>query len=112
MTSGRTVEAILKDAARFPSSGQPRVRVGSRWYPRSSIDDTPAIVGHAVSDLLENSVQYGIHDLEATDDQAVAVALGELRKLVWPERHESDTMRKDAAKYVEDWAAQNGFRLT
>ena len=107
-SQGMTVLDALKRMSAFPAPGEVRVKVGNRLYPRSSSDDVPAIVGFAVSQIMEKPAEFDL-DLAATDGPSLLVAIEHLLFLVWPDRRGSDTMHKDAARYVVDWAKQNGF---
>lgn len=108
--SAMNVEQMLAQCADFPQPGHPPKKVGDRWYPRYLSDAVPALVKDAVARLKAKLEAEG--KLEATGAKAERSALKRLVNEVWPKPHRSsETSRKHAAKYVQDWAAQNGITI-
>lgn len=105
---GMTVGQVLARVATFPSHGEPQVKVGDRWYPRSTSDDVPEIVRAAANEVAASLDGLKL-DSESAYPAMVERALAEVLRLVWPDRRGSDTMHKDAAHYVVDWATANGI---
>jgi hypothetical protein len=103
-----TVEQALRRISTFPAPGKERVKVGARQYPRSSSDDVPAVIGAAAKEILEGPAQFDL-DLAAADDASLVKMVKHLLNMVWPSRNSSDTMHKDTARYVVDWAEANGI---
>jgi ribosomal protein L17 len=109
-SSKRTVGELLDKCAEFPGPGKPPVKVGERSYPRYSSDAVPALVKDAVARLKDRLEAEG--RLEATDAKAKRSALRKLVNEVWPKPHYgTHTSERHAAKYVQDWATQNGITI-
>ena len=105
-----TVGELLDKCAEFPQPGHPPKKVGARWYPRYSSDAVPALVKDAVARLKDRLNAQG--KLEATDAKAKRSALRKLVNEVWPKPHYlTHTSERHAAKYVQDWATQNGITI-
>lgn len=107
---GMTVATLLEKVSTFPPHGAAQVKVGKRWYPRSTSDDVPEIVRAAANEIKHNPNRFDL-DLKSSYPDMLTVTLGLLLDMVWPGRQNSDTMHKNAARYVVDWSNENGFDL-
>lgn len=104
-----TVKWMLDTCATFPPHGSSeRIKVGERWYPRSTSDDVPVLVGRAVA-FVKTEADPKLLKSDALPDKKKV--LYQVLHTVWGDHPRSSTMHRAAEKYVLDWAAEQGITL-